>query len=413
MALNLTSNRVLRKIAHFLLVAGPGLIVLEADNEFGAVSSYTQAGAQYGLHGLLWLLLILLPITYICQEMTVRLGICTGQGHAAMIYRRFGRWWGNLSMVDLLLVNFLTLITEFAGISLVMSQLGISSYWSVPLVAIALIVLVLTTRYTVWERSMIALCLLDSVWFIIAFLHRNCASMPIIPGIHVNGTFLFMLIAVVGTTVAPWQIFFQQSCVADKKLRFADMKMEQIDTLLSAVFTIIIAGCMMWCGRAVGGAYKDPSNMAVLLGRQWGHGIGTILLLMGCNAAILGIVAISLASAWAFGEIKGWPHSLQLSFKNAKGFYSIYIGCVLLAALIVLIPHLPLQLIIVSVQVLAAMVLPSTLIFLQLLLNDAKLMGGYKNTKIQSAVNWGIIGLLLALSVALVLQGLLGGVHLG
>ena len=242
MALNLTSNRVLRKIAHFLLVAGPGLIVLEADNEFGAVSSYTQAGAQYGLHGLLWLLLILLPITYICQEMTVRLGICTGQGHAAMIYRRFGRWWGNLSMVDLLLVNFLTLITEFAGISLVMSQLGISSYWSVPLVAIALIVLVLTTRYTVWERSMIALCLLDSVWFIIAFLHRNCASMPIIPGIHVNGTFLFMLIAVVGTTVAPWQIFFQQSCVADKKLRFADMKMEQIDTLLSAVFTIIIAG---------------------------------------------------------------------------------------------------------------------------------------------------------------------------
>ena len=406
------SNRFLRKIAHFLVVFGPGWVTMEADNDFGAVSSYTQAGAQYGLHGLLWLLLILLPITYICQEMVVRLGICTGKGYVVMIYKRFGKFWGNLSIVNLLVVNMLTLVTEFAGISLVMAQLGVSPYWSVPLVAVALIILVLSSGYSRWERCMIVLCLLDVVWLLVACLHRNCPGTPVIPGIPVNGTFLFMVIAVIGTTVAPWQLAFQQSAICNKKLRFKDLKLEQLDTFLGAVFTIIIAGAMMYMGRCVGGAYKDPGNMAHILGTRWGHNIGTLLLLMGCNAAILGTVAISLASAWAFGEIKGWPHSLQLSFKEAKGFYGIYSGCVLSAAGIVLIPHLPLQLVIVSVQVLAALILPSALIFLQLLLNDKTLMRDYRNSKLQSVIGWVVVGLLIGLSVLLILQPFLGAIHI-
>src|SRR5689334_9311804 len=151
------------------MVFGPGLIVMEADNDAGAVSTYTQAGAQYGLN-LLWVLLLLLPVCYFIQEMVARLGIATGQGHAAMIYKRFGKWWGRFSLFDLLLVNFLTLVTEFAAISLATARMGISPWISVPVSAVALIALVLTGSYLRWERITIFLCLLDLCWLVMASL---------------------------------------------------------------------------------------------------------------------------------------------------------------------------------------------------------------------------------------------------
>ena len=150
------------------MVFGPGLIVMEADNDAGAVSTYIQAGAQYGTH-LLWLLLLLLPISYFVQEMVVRLGIATGQGHAAMIYRRFGKWWGRFSLADLLLVNFLTLVTEFAAIALALDKMGVNPLLGVPAAAVALTALVLTGSYRRWERIVVFLCLLDLAWFAIAF----------------------------------------------------------------------------------------------------------------------------------------------------------------------------------------------------------------------------------------------------
>src|SRR6516225_11775516 len=154
------SNRWAAHALTFLMVFGPGLIVMEADNDAGAVSTYVQAGAQYGTH-LLWLLLLLLPICYFVQEMVVRLGIAKGQGHAAMIYRRFGKWWGRFSLADLLLVNFLTLVTEFAAIALALGKMGIDPRFGVPVAAVALTALVLTGSYRRWEGIVVALCLLD------------------------------------------------------------------------------------------------------------------------------------------------------------------------------------------------------------------------------------------------------------
>ena len=157
-----------RDLLTFLMVFGPGLIVMVADNDAGAVSTYTQAGAQYGTH-LLWIILLLLPVTYFIQEMVVRLGIATGKGHAAMIYQRFGKWWGLFSLVDLELVNFLTLVTEFAAIDLALSKMGVDPRYGVPLAAAALSLLVLTGSYRRWERTVVFLCLLDFAWFWIAF----------------------------------------------------------------------------------------------------------------------------------------------------------------------------------------------------------------------------------------------------
>jgi Mn2+/Fe2+ NRAMP family transporter len=399
------------------MVFGPGLIVMEADNDAGAVSAYMQAGGQYGLH-LLWLLVVLLPICYFVQEMVARLGIATGKGHAAMIYERFGRWWGHFSLIDLLAVNFLTLITEFAAISLAMSAMGISPYVSVPVAALGLTLMVVTGSYLRWERIVIGLCLIDLTWFVLAYaVHPHWATVarstvvPSLPPGGVTSGLVFLIIAIVGTTIAPWQLFFQQSCVAEKRLRFADLKWARLDTLIGAIFTVCVAGAMMLVG-SYGYQHKivfeDPAQLAVALGPIAGHFVRNGLLLLMVNAAVLGTTAISLASAWAYGEVKGWEHSMHKKLWEAPGFYATYVACVGAAAAIVLIPHVPLQLVIISVQVFAGLILPSAIIFLQLLLNDRELLGErWINRPWNNYINWTIILVLFALSLLLAAQVML------
>lgn len=402
------------KMVTFLMVFGPGLIVMEADNDAGAVSTYMQAGAQYGLQ-LLWLLLLLLPVAYFVQEMVARLGIATGKGHAAMIYERFGKWWGRFSLIDLLLVNFLTLITEFAAISLALSKMGVSPWIGVPCAALGLITMVLSGSYRRWERIVIVLCLMDIAWFALAFLvHPDWAMAarhtlaPGLPPGRIGGNLVFLIIAIVGTTIAPWQLFFQQSCVAEKRLRFADLQWARLDTFIGAVFTIAVAAAMMMVGDyglRRGIRFEDPAQLALALAPATGNLFRNALLLLMVNAAVLGTTAISLASAWAYGEVQGWPHSLHKKISEAPKFYAVYLASVAAAAGIVLLPRVPLQLVIVSVQVFAGLMLPSAIIFLQLLLNDRALLGEqWVNRRWNNRVNWIIIAVLFALSLVLAMQ---------
>lgn len=401
----------------FLMVFGPGLIVMEADNDAGAVSTYMQAGGQYGLH-LLWILIVLLPICYFVQEMVARLGVATGKGHAAMIYERFGKWWGHFSLFDLLLVNFLTLITEFAAISLALSAVGVSPYISVPVAALGLTLMVVTGSYLRWERIVIALCLMDLTWFVLAYLVRpdwaNVArntAFPTMPAGGITSSLVFLIIAIVGTTIAPWQLFFQQSCVAEKRQRFADLAWARLDMLIGSIFTVCVAGAMMLVGNYGYQhriTFEDPAQLALALGPIAGHFVRNGVLLLMVNAAVLGTTAISLASAWAYGEVKGWEHSLHKKLWEAPGFYATYIACVGAAAAIVLIPHVPLQLVIISVQVFAGLILPSAIIFLQLLLNDHELLGErWVNRPWNNVINWTIIVILFALSLLLAAQVML------
>jgi len=332
-----------------------------------------------------------------------------------MIYRRFGRWWGNFSLIDLQVANFLTLVTEFAAISLAMSKLGVAPLIAVPLSACGLIALVFTGSYLRWERIVIGLCLLDVAWFVMAAICgpnwgvvAHHAVVPNVPRGGMSADLVFLVIALVGTTIAPWQLFFQQSCVADKKLRFADLKFARLDTFVGAIFTILVAGAMMLVGDA---AYRnhlkfeDPAKMAIDLLPHVGPFVKNMLLLMMVNAAVLGTTTISLSSAWAYGEVKGWPHSLHKKFRDAPGFYIVYGASVFAAAAVVLIPGAPLQIIIIGVQVLAGLMLPSAIIFLQLMLNDRELLGDeYVNKPWNNVVNWIIIAVLFCLSLALAIQ---------
>jgi Mn2+/Fe2+ NRAMP family transporter len=292
--------------------------------------------------------------------------------------------------------------------------LGVDPRIGVPLAAAALVLIAVTGSYRRWERTVVLLCLLDLVWFALAFGLRppigqivRGSLAPSMPAGGLTPDLMFLIIAIVGTTVAPWQLFFQQSCIADKRLRFADVKWARLDTFLGACVTITVAGCMMIAGsssHAHGFSFTDPAQMAQDVGTFAGAAVRNAILLMMINAAVLGTTAISLSSAWAYGEVRGWPHSLQLPFRKAPGFYTVYLLSVAAAAGIVLIPGAPLQLIILGVQVLAGVMLPSAIIFLQLLLNDKELLGENANQRCNNVVNWTIIIVLFALSLILAAQ---------
>jgi Mn2+/Fe2+ NRAMP family transporter len=405
------------RLTHFMMVAGPGLIVMVADNDAGAISTYTESGARYGT-ALLWVLMLLLPVTYFVQEMVARLGIATGEGLASIIYERFGIWWGRFCLVDLLGVNFLTLVTEFAAVALASKELGYSPAVAVPMAAIGLIMLVGTGSYRRWERMTLLLCGLNLAWLALAVVVRpnwGAAALdslvPAMPRGGLTNDLVFLVVAIVGTTIAPWQLFFQQSCVADKRLRFADLKAARFDTAIGAVAISLFAGCMMLIGDAMfrgGLRYDDPAQMATALQPLIGPAGRIAVLLLMLNAAVLGATAISLSSAWAWGEVMGWKNTLQARLSEAPGFYSAYAVCTAAAAGLTLIPGAPLQQIILWVQVLAGIMLPVAIVFLQLLLNDHEMLGArFVNRPWNNAVNWIVIALLFGLSFVLAARALL------
>src|SRR5579864_4618850 len=235
------------RLLTLLIIMGPGLVTMIGDNDAGGVATYTQAGQNYGT-SLLWTLLILIPVLIVNQEMVVRLGAVSRVGHARLIFERFGKFWGAFSVVDLFLLNFLTLITEFVGFSMALNYFGVSPLISVPLGVAGLIAVTVTGSFRRWESAMWICALVSLLMLPLAFIPHSTIG-PIIhdtfiPGVMggVNSTAILTIIAIVGTTVAPWQLFFQQSNVIDKRITSRWVKTERVDTVIGAFLTNIEAG---------------------------------------------------------------------------------------------------------------------------------------------------------------------------
>ena len=266
------------RLATLLAIIGPGLIVMVGDNDAGGVSTYAQAGQNYG-YSLLWVLLLLIPVLIVNQEMVVRLGAVTGVGHARLINERFGRGWGWFSVGDLFLLNFLTIVTEFIGITLAADYIGISRYVVVPTAAIALIAIMATGSFRRWERAMfvfIAITLLQIPMLLLSHPDWGRAAkafvVPHVAGGITSGAVL-LIIAIVGTTVAPWQLFFQQSNIVDKRITPRFIGYERADTVLGAVVVVFGATAIVmtgdWAARSTNtrGDFTDAGAIAHLLGR--------------------------------------------------------------------------------------------------------------------------------------------------
>ena len=239
-----------RKLITFLAIVGPGLIVMVGDNDAGGVSTYAQAGQNYG-YSLLWTLLLLIPVLIVNQEMVVRLGAVTGVGHARLIKERFGRFWAWFSVGDLFVLNFLTITTEFIGVSLALQYFHVSPYISVPIAGAVLIAITASGSFARWERAMFAFIAVSLILFPLALTSSpNWGQIGyhfVVPGVQggVSSNAVLLIIAIVGTTVAPWQLFFQQSNVIDKRITPRFIGYERADTTLGAFVVVIGASAVL------------------------------------------------------------------------------------------------------------------------------------------------------------------------
>ena len=402
-----------RRLLTLAAIVGPGLIVMVGDNDAGAFGTYTEAGQNYGT-SLLWTLLLLVPVIYVNQEMVLRLGAVTGVGHARLIFQRFGRFWGAFSVIDLFLLNALTIVTEFIGIALGLDYLGVPRLVGVAIASILIVAAASTGSFRRFERFMMVLVFGSLLLVPIAVaIHPPVGQIArdmVVPHMPAGGQLadvMLLIIAIVGTTVAPWQLFFQQSYLIDKRIGPRFMAYSRIDLWVGIAVVIIGAVAMMaftaaaFAGTAGVGHVTDAGAIARGIEAHAGRLMGILFAIALIDASIIGAAAVSLSTAYAIGDTFGIRHSLHRSPKDSIPFYLVFAGLIGVAAALVLIPGTPLGLLTNAVQSLAGVLLPSATVFLLLLCNDTAVLGPWRNGRWLNLFTGAVIAVLVLLSVIL------------
>ena len=402
-----------QRLTTLLAIIGPGLIVMVGDNDAGAFGTYAQAGQNYGT-SLLWTLLLLVPVLFVNQEMVLRLGAVTGVGHARLIFERFGKFWGAFSVIDLFVLNALTIVTEFIGISLGMDYLGVSKFWGVLASAAVIVGSASTGDFRKFKRiSMVLVAGSLLLVPIFVLIHppmgqiAHDALIPHMPRDSKLGDVLLLIIAIVGTTVAPWQLFFQQSYVIDKRITPRFLRYGRADLWIGIAVVIIGAIAMMsftaatFVGTPEFGGFSDAAAVATGMEKHFGRLPGILFAIALIDASIIGACAVSLSTAYAIGDVFAVRHSLHRKPGDAKLFYAVYTGLIVVAAALVLTPGTPLGLLTNLVQSLAGVLLPSATVFLLLLCNDQAVLGPWVNSRKLNVFTAAVIAVLVMLSVIL------------
>jgi Mn2+/Fe2+ NRAMP family transporter len=416
-------GRLRRRGVILLAVIGPGIITMVADNDAGGISTYAQTGAKTGFN-MLWAFILLVPMAYYVQEMTVRLGAVTKRGHAQAIFDGFGPFWGWFSIFDLVLINWLTLVTEYIGMTQALELFRIPAWLTFIGVTALLLGIVLSGQYWTFEKITLLFCLFNLVYIPAAIWAMKTGNVAegwtavgrgfISPQVQFSSAFgpvalITLILANLGTTITPWQIFFQQSAVVDKGMDIKDVKFGKVDTFAGALMTCLVAVFIIIATAAA--FYHHPGGQIVIESAAqaaarmpevmsnptWGHWARVLFAIGLFDAGLLGALCISLATSWAMGEVFGWAHSLNRSVREARWFYVIYVLMLLSAGFVSLVASIAVQNVItIFVQVVAVMLLPAALVFLILLLNDEGLMGQHVNTRWQNIANWSITILVVA-----------------
>ena len=404
-----------RKLRLLLIIVGPGLIVMGGGNDAGGVSVYAQMGQDYGMK-LLWCMVLLFPILYFCQEMVVRLGAVSGVGHGKLIYARFGKFWGTFSVADLFIINAVTIVVEFIGVEQGLSFFGLSNTWAVVTSAVLLFGVMAGGTYRYWERFLIFLVIANFVSFPMAFLVHGSATssisgvVPNMPG-GLNATLLLIIVAFVGTTVEPWQMFFQQSNVVDKRITPRWLNYERWDTGIGIVIEVIgalaiMAACAFGLAHTSAfGNFNDLNDTFTALQQHVGHGVGGLLAIATIDGSLIGANLTALTTTYTLGDV--YPkmrHSLHWKTKQAPWFYGLYAISIAVAAVVTLAWANDLDVVINGVEVLNGVLLPSALVFLILLSNDRPVLGPWSNSVLQNwfagIIAWVVISFSLAPLVA-------------
>ena len=407
----LFQRRFWRSLGVFFALIGPGIITSNVDNDAGGITTYSLAGAQFGL-SLLW---ILIPITIaliIIQEMCARMGVVSGKGLSDLIRERFGARITFYLMIVLFLANLGNTISEFAGIAASLEIFGVSKYISVPFGAFFVWWLVVKGNYKSVEKVFLVACLFYVSYIISGFMGKpdwgQIGKALITPTIRPDPAFLTMAVGIIGTTIAPWMQFYLQSSVVDKGLKADDYAYTRIDIIVGSFTVNIVAFfIIMLCavtlfqqGIRIETAKDAAQALAPLAGVYctWLFAFGLL------NASLFAASILPLSTAYTICEAFGWESSVNHKFTEAPQFYWLYSLMIFLGAAIILFPNMPLLAIMFYSQVINGMLLPFILIFMLLLINDRRIMGDYVNSKFMNGVTWLTVGVLILLSLAMVVS---------
>lgn len=384
------------------LLVGPGILVMLGENDAPSMLSYSATGSQFGIGFFLPFVILTFAMAFVAQEITVRLGAVSKTGHADLIYRRFGRFWGNFAMVDLLLTNAMTLITEFVGVVAGAGFFGIPAWVAVAGALGLIVVTTLFRRYWRWERITLAFALGNLIFIPVAFLvhpawgqvaHAMFTWRPLPGGITENT--IVILLADIGATITPWMLFFQQGAVSDKGLSVKNIRHGRFDTALGALLAAVAAVATIIATSPLflhhmNAAQYGAAQFAQAL-RPYAGRIGSTLFALGIlEAGLVAAITISTSSAYAFGEVTRRAHSLNRSFRDAQSFYGVLLLVAAFSGAVVLLPGFPLELMVIIVNVVAVLTMPPAIGFLLILANDHEIMGRHRNTWLLNTLGIGV-----------------------
>lgn len=408
-----------KNIILFLAILGPGIITANVDNDAGGITTYSLAGAQYG-YGLLWVMIPTTIALVVIQEMCARMGAVTGKGLSDLIRESFGVKVTFYVMIALLLTNMGNSVSEFAGIAASLEIFGISKYISVPISAVLVWLLVVKGSYKVVEKVFLVACMVYIAYPIAAFMagpHWNTIlKATVVPTFKADSGYLITMIGVVGTTIAPWMQFYQQSAVVEKGITIDQYSFSRLDVIVGCLMAIVVAFfIVVACASTIhvqGLKVETAADAAIALKPLVGDYASTLFAFGLFNASLFAACILPLSTSYYICEGMGWESGIDKDFRKAPQFFWLFTIIIIISALTILAPNAPLIMIMFLSQVVNGAVLPFVLIFMLILINDKKLMGHYTNGHIFNLVAWitviAMIVLTLLMTIDLISPGIIG-----
>ena len=400
-----------RNLMMFLALLGPGIITANVDNDAGGITTYSLAGAQFGL-SLLWMMLPTTVALVVVQEMCARMGAVTGKGLSDLIRESFGVKITFYVMVALLLTNLGNTVSEFAGIAASMELFGVSKYISVPLASVAVWMLIVKGSYRIVEKVFLVACIVYVAYPVAAFMSGpdwgEVMKASLVPNFKVTPDSVTMMIGVVGTTIAPWMQFYQQASVVEKGITKENYNFSRLDVIVGCVMAIVVAffivvacaGTIFQAGIKIETAADAAMALTPLVG-----GYATGLFAVGLfNASLFAACVLPLSTSYYICEGMGWELGVDKDFREAPQFFWLFTLLIAVSAAIILLPDAPLIAIMYISQVVNGAVLPFVLIFMLRLVNDKRLMGEYVNGPVFNIIAWATVVIVLGLTVIMTLD---------
>ncbi len=399
------------RIRLFLLlsVVGPGIITANVDNDAGGITTYSVAGAHYG-YSLLWMMPLVALALIIVQEMSARLGVVTGKGLADLIRERLGVRLTALIIGIFLFANLANTVSEFAGVAASMEIFGVSKYLSVPIAAMVVWLLIVKANYKWVERVFLAASAIFLAYIVSGILARppwdEVAMAFVTPDFQVEPGYVTIFVTIIGTTIAPWMQFYQQSSVVDKGLKITDNSYERIDVEVGSIFAELVASFIMIACAATlnanGIRIESAKDAALALRPLAGPYASTLFGVGLLNASVFSAAILPLSTAYVVCEAFGWEAGVDHGWREAPIFFTVYTALIVLGAAIILLPIQSLVKTMMASQTLNGVLLPVILIVMLRLINERRLMGRFVNGRASNLIAWVMVAVLILLTLILI-----------